>query len=86
MKEEDLVRLDRNDMRMVRWMCNVSLRYIRSSDELRDPLGLAGIRDCVRKRRLRWFRHNMERIDVDNWGRGRPRKTWDDVVRGDLKA
>ncbi len=71
---------------------------MRSSDELRDRIGLAGIRDFVRKRRLRWFGH-VERMDVDNWvkkcrdldvegsrSRGRPRKTWDEVVRGDLKA
>ncbi len=51
-----------------------------------------------RKRRLRWVGH-VERMDVDNWvkkcrdldvegsqGRGRPRKTWDEVVRGDQKA
>ena len=25
-KEEDLDRLDRNDMRMIRWMCNTSLK------------------------------------------------------------
>ena len=24
--EEDLDRLDRNDMRMIRWMCNTSLK------------------------------------------------------------
>ncbi len=47
-------------MRMVRWMCNASLR------ELRYRLGLAGIMDCVRKRRLGWFGH-VERMDVDNW-------------------
>ena len=97
-KEEDLTRLERNDMRMVRWMCGVTLKDRKSSEELRDRLGLANIRDCVQSRRLRWFGH-VERMDDANWvkksreitvvgqrGRGRPRKTWAEVVRSDLAA
>ena len=95
-KEEDLTRLERNDMRMVRWMCGVTLKDRKSSEELRDRLGLANIRDCLQSRRLRWFGH-VERMDDANWvkksreitvvgqrGRGRPRKTWAEVVRSDL--
>ncbi len=51
---------------MVHWMCSVSVRDRRPSDELRDRQGLAGLRDCVEKHRLRWCRH-VERMDVDNW-------------------
>ena len=97
-KEEDLVRLERNDMRMVRWMCNVTLKDRKSSEELRDRLGLVAIRDCVQRGRLRWFGH-VERMNDDNWvkksreiavegrrGRGRPCKTWKEVVQADLRA
>ena len=35
-KEGDLDHLDRNDMRMLRWMCNTSLKDRKSSDELRS--------------------------------------------------
>ncbi len=58
-------------------MCNVSLRDRKSSDELNDQLGLARIRDCVRKRRPRWFGH-VERMDVDD----RVKKCWDLDVEG----
>ena len=81
---------------MVRWMCGVTLKDRKSSEELRDRLGLAKIRDCVQSRRLRWFGH-VERMEDVNWvkrsreivvtgqsRRGRPRRTWDEVVRNDL--
>ena len=97
-KEEDLARLERNDMRMVRWMCNVTLKDRKSSEELRDRLGLVAIRDCVQRGRLRWFGY-VERMNDDNWvkksreiavegrrGRGRPCKTWKEVVQADLRA
>ncbi|XP_057298477.1 uncharacterized protein LOC130629336 [Hydractinia symbiolongicarpus] len=42
-KQEDLDRLERNDMRMVRWMCNASLRDRKSSDELRSRPSLRRI-------------------------------------------
>ncbi len=97
-KTDDLTRMDRNDMRMIRWMCGVTLKDRKPSEELRDRLGLAKISDCVQSRRLRWFGH-VERMQDDNWvkksreikvtgrrGRGRPRKTWEEVVRSDLAA
>ena len=48
-------------MRMTRWMCNTSLKDIKSSDELRSRLGIHSIRDVIQARRLRlvWsFREN----------------------------
>ena len=56
-KEEDLDHLDRNDMRMIRWMCNTSLKDRKRSDELRSRLGIHTIRDVIQARRLRWFGH-----------------------------
>ena len=96
-KEEDLDRLDRNDMRMIRWMCNTSLKDRKSSGELRSRLGIHSIRDVIQARRLRWFGH-LERMEGDNWvskcrdlvvpgtkPRGRPRKTWQEVIRTDMR-
>ena len=96
-KDEDLDRLDRNDMRMIRWMCNTSLKDRKSSGELRSRLGIHSIRDVIQARRLRWFGH-LERMEGDNWvskcrdlvvpgtkPRGRPRKTWQEVIRTDMR-
>ena len=89
-KEDDLTKMERNDMMMVRWMCNMTLKD-KYSDKLRDLLGLVSIRNCIQSGR-RWFGH-VERMDKDSWvkksreivveghwGRGRPRKTWDEVT------
>ena len=46
-----------NDMRMIQWMCNVSLKDRLRSDELRGGLNLESIGRCVQNRRLRWFGH-----------------------------
>ena len=94
-REEDLSKLERNDMMMIRWMCNVTLKERISSDELRTRLGLVSIRECIRRQRLRWFGH-VERMDdgccvkkcrdiivEGHISRGRPRKTWDQVVKCD---
>ena len=39
-KEAELLRLGRSDMRMIRWMSNVTLKNRKSSSELRERLGL----------------------------------------------
>ena len=97
LKEEDPRRIARTDMQMVRWMCNVSLSERKSSEELRNRLHIPEIADQLRQERLRWFGH-VERMDNDNpvsqcrfidvtgqRTRGRPRKTWNEVLRNDLK-
>ena len=98
LKEEDIQRISRTDMQMVRWMCNISLRDRKSSEELRSRLGIPDIVSVLRQSRLRWFGH-VERMDNANpvYGcrfmavegvrsRGRPRKTWSELVRHDLAA
>ena len=102
-KEGDICRLMRNEMKMVRWMCGVSLNDRRegvriTNEELRSRMGLECISEVVRRGRLRWYGH-VERMDKDSWvskvrsvnvegsvGRGRPKKTWDEVVQADLRA
>lgn len=79
-------------------MYSVTLQDGKSSKELRECLGLANICDCIQSCRLRWFGH-VERMEDVNWvkksrefmvagrrGRGKPQKTWDEVVRGDLTS
>ena len=69
-----------------------------SVSSLRDKLCIRGIGCSVQERRLRWYGHVM-RMDGDSGvkkclsldvpgtrGRGRPRKTWSEVVRSDLRA
>ena len=96
-RAEDVGRLRRTEMQMVRWMCGASLSDRKPSDELRDRLGIESITDVMRQMSLRWFGH-VERMDNDNWiskcrnlvvagvsGRGRPNKTWHQVILGDMR-
>ena len=82
---------------MVRWMCGVSLKDRKRSEDLCNLLGINCVADVVRRGRLRWFGH-LERKSVDDWvsacrglvvegtrGRGRSRKTWEQCVRDDMK-
>jgi hypothetical protein len=90
-------KLETADMRMIRWMCGVSLRDRKSSADLRDMIGVRPIKDVCRQNRLRWFGH-VERKDDDDWVKrcsgfvvegkrpvGRPSKSWNEVLREDLR-
>ena len=85
-------------MRIVRWMCGVSLREKKTNAELRESMGIEKIRDVMRRRRLRWMRHVL-RKEGNDWvkksmdmtvegsrGRGRPKMTWEKVVERDMKV
>ena len=44
-------------MRMLRWIKGISLKDHVKSEKIRAELGVAQIRDKVKKARLRWFGH-----------------------------
>lgn len=93
--EDTLVRAER---RMIRMICGVTLNNRENSRDLLERIGLVDdIRVGVKKARLRWFGHVLRRdVDVgvkraflfkveDKSGRGRPGKTWYEVVRNDMR-
>ena len=97
-KVEDMQRLERTERSMVRWMCGVSLKNRKFSDELYGHLDIERVAEVVRRGRLRWFGH-LQRKDKDDWvsscrkfvapgqrSKGRGRKTWDECVKHDLKC
>ena len=96
MKVDNVQHLEKTE-RMIRWMCSVTLKDKKGSDDLRKRLGIVSVSDRVRQGRLRWFGH-VERKDADDWlsacrksevsgerGRGRNRKTWKEFVSDDMK-
>ena len=97
MKADDLSSLERTERMMVRWMCGVSLKDRKRSEDLCNLLGINRVADVVRRGRLRWFGH-LERKSVDDWvsscrrlvvegarGQGRGRKTWEQCVKDDME-
>ena len=75
----------------------MTLKDKRSSEELRRGLGIVGVDRVVRRGRLRWFGH-VERKEAGDWvskcrnlevvggvRKGRPRKTWMECVKEDMK-
>ena len=95
-KEADLLRLKRIDMRFIRWMCSVTLKDRKPSAELRECLSLDSIRNCIRRGKLRLFGH-VERCsdysvvkkyrDIVVEGKQRkgiPRKSWYHNMNSDL--
>ena len=82
-------------MRMIRWMCHVTLKDRKPSSKLRECLGLNSISNCCR---LRWC-GQVERCSDDSvvkickdkvfegpQRKGSPRKTWYQVVVSDLRS
>ena len=51
-KEEDVIRLERNDVRMVRWTCNVKPEDKISAEELRSRGKWKSIKECLQGKRL----------------------------------
>ena len=54
------------DISMVRWMCGVTLKDRKNTEELQSRLGVEGIAVVIRRGRLRWFGH-IERKDKEDW-------------------
>jgi len=81
-----------------RWMCGMKLQDRAPSKGLRKRLGLDDIILVQQQNRLRWYRHVLQKEDND-WvkkymdykvegarPRGRPKKTWREIVEKDCQA
>jgi len=91
-RKENEVALQWAEMRMVRCVCGVKLQDRIPSKGLRERLGLDDIILVLQQNRLRWYRHVLRKEDND-WvkkcmkyevegamRRGRPMKTWREIV------
>ena len=91
-RKENAVALQRAEIRMVRWICGVKLKDRLPNKELRERLGIDYIALVLQQNRLRWYGHVL-RKDDDDWvkkcmeyeveglrPRGRPNRTWREVV------
>ena len=96
-RKENVVALQRAEMRMVRWMCGIKLKDRLPSKELRERLGVDDIALILQQNRLRWYEHVLRKDD--DWvkkcmeyevegsrPRGRPKRTWKEVVRENCQA
>ena len=85
-------------MRMIRWICGYTRIDRIRNGVIRDLVKVAPIEDKMRETRLRWFGHVKRSVDASvrrcertnipkgKRGRGRPKKSLDEVIREDLKV
>jgi len=64
-RKENEVALQRAEMRMVRWMCNVKVKDRVPSKEFRERLGIDDIILILQQNRLWWYGHVLQKIDND---------------------
>ncbi|KAG2633738.1 hypothetical protein PVAP13_2NG246903 [Panicum virgatum] len=82
----------------MRWFCGHTKRDRVRNEVIRDRVGVAPIEEKLTQHRLRWFGHVqrrppeapvrngvLERVGNVKRGRGRPKLTWDESVKRDLK-
>ena len=83
---------------MLRWMCGKTRMDKVRNEDIRNLVGVASIENKMREHRLRWFSHvgrrpidvpvkRVEKIDIkqDKKLRERPKMTWMEVVKKDMK-
>ena len=97
-RKENEVALQRAEMKIVRWMCNVKVKDRVPSKELRERLGIDGIililqqnglrsyGRALRKEETDWVKKCMEYEVEGSRPRGRPKRTWKEVVQKDCQA
>ena len=61
-----MVALQRAEIRIVRWMCGIKLKYRFPSKELRERLGIDDIALVLQQNRLCWYGHVLRKED-DDW-------------------
>jgi hypothetical protein len=83
---------------MLRWFCGHTRRDRVRNEDIPDRVGVAPIEEKPIQHQLRWFGHVqrrppkapvrsgvLKRVDNVKRGRGRPKATWGESVKRDLK-
>ncbi|GER31105.1 calcium-transporting ATPase 3 family protein [Striga asiatica] len=97
-KRQHVQQLSVAEMRMLRWFCGHTIRDRIQNEDIRDRVGVAPIEEKLVQHRLRWFGHVqrrppdapvrrgvLQRVEDVKRGRGRPKFTWEESVKRDLK-
>jgi len=98
-RKENEVALQRVEMRMVRSICGLKLQDRIPSKGLRERLGLDDIISVLQQNRLWWYGHMLRKEQDNDWvkkcmeyevdgarPRGRPKKTWREIVEKDCQT
>ena len=83
---------------MLRWFCGHTRRDRVRNEAIRERVGVAPIEENLTQHRLRWFGHVqqrppeapvrsgvLKRVDKVKSGTGKPKLTWDESVKRNLK-
>ena len=54
-----VLKFERAEVQMIRWMCGISLKDRRTSEELRRLVGVQPMTTVIRNGRLGWYGHVM---------------------------
>jgi len=97
-KRQHLQKMSVSEMRMLRWMCGHTRKDRIRNVDIRERVGVAPMEEKIIQHRLRWFGHVQRRpmeapirrgvlnqSENTKRGRGRPRLTWEEAVKRDLK-
>jgi len=98
-KKSQVQRMRVVEIRMIRWICGHTRLDKIKNEVIRGKIGVASIEDKMREVRLCWFGHLRRRardapvrrcqmIECLEYrkSRGRPKKSWSEVIRHDLKT
>ena len=90
-----LNRLRRNDLAMIRRMCNIKTIDNVCSHSLLSKLGIREVEVVLCTSRMRWFGHversvgwisQMRKLDLDTCKKsGKPKKTWNELILNDKR-
>ena len=50
---------------MIRWMCGVSMKDRKTSEELRELVGVEPITTVIKRGWMRWYEHVMRKSDEE---------------------
>ncbi|KAG2634251.1 hypothetical protein PVAP13_2NG197403 [Panicum virgatum] len=97
-KRRHVQQLSVAEMRMLRWFYGHTRRDRVRNEVIRKRVGVAPIEEKLTQHQLRWFGHVqrrppeapvrsgvLKRVNKVKKGRGRPKLTWDELVKRDLK-